>query len=1139
MPIPVYNYSMELSENLSLDYHDRDVLDELYPSNTKYFLDPEGNQNLPAGTYKIYYKTGAIMYNSDTGWNVNKQPKAAHSDYPTATFTKEISGSYGKEVCYFSDITNDYEVGFVACYSGGKELCTGNNTQYYDGGGHNGDANCVIGNLSYTDYTILHHTGGPIGIYFHATSPDISSSSSYSPTSATSSDDITGYGQPKFILVRTDDPADYGYPENNDNILPFTISHPCTKTIHLKRPGYNSPCHITINSIGSVNGKIRITTSRGTEIKAWTPIGAPTNFNTANLPDVGSSYLLSDEVITIEAGLVSGATDTKLDWNITVDYIGKPNVTEPSDFISPTGISEQVTNLIPISWTEVSNTVNGIVFGYDIYLKETTDEIGPWTFTDADIVDTVSQDITTYTLVTQSGKRYICGVRSITSNEVSDIITASETFKISGVAVSNLYIRIKPDNDKIRNQIKLQWSESSNTVKAFKIYRGLAYYSGSESIFDWVPIIEWNKTDDINDYSIVVDISKSSEESYVISHTGGVTEPTISTESFSGLTTQEIRNIQLKLEHYELWFKIEALSDMTVKGDLKYIVLGSCNKDDTNPATNAMVSCISTKTQFLDYLVTDPVYSGESPIKQELELIWVTGHIREVDGHFNNASRTAMDIKSSMYGREVSAWVSFRDYSGGAARFNLETGKIRQAYIKFNEGGFGYTPRGTVLNPVTGDCYCGGGDDSGGTHKIAQLKYNDTNPSYSITDLTVPDSSKFIALAPDVTRTYGSTLDKLGRIWYVDQQNRIGCVNPTGGGSYVGGHDMTPYWPWGGGYGICTDFYGNIWVTGWQYGGLLMFRINYNTGATNFTPLIIPTTPFHGGVSADIPDSNGYFNIWTGTYNNPILKKYKFLHTSDGNGNNSVSYISETDIDAGSLIGGGINFIHGTAFTSENDIICTSYRLPYILKVYQKENNDSWPNGGLFRFNDKLLVGGSKTEVIGGRFTAAPTGPRYINNPTHPMWHECYDSYDTNFSYTLSKLNRYQAWKRLTGLQSHSGNDIFGETMDNVTPFNDSWRTDYPLRMFPHYGGPGVGIDYTGNGYKVSCHTTSGFHIARFTYWTNAALVENPSVATYDLSSWALYVYSDFIGGVGMFSYGNYPVANDEYKFPPTIGSVV
>ena len=1220
MPIPSYNYSMELSEDLSLDYHDRDILDELYPINTKYFLDGD---DLPAGRYRVYYKSGAVQYNSDTLWNVNKQPYASHISFPTTTFTNDLIGSgYDtRKVCYFTDTANEFEVGFVVCYSDGKELCTGNHTGYAS------DALCVAGNLAISsDYTEVEHTGGPIGIYFHSTSPDISSSSSYSPTYAVASGT---HGQPKFILVRTDDPGDYSCGDT------INITHQSTKRIHIKRPGDGTfSCSISLTNPLNVNGKVRITTEDDQVITdvggGWRDIDVVGlhEWSTAIILDASTSgYTLADENLTIEFVRGDGLPiETILGWTFSVSCPDQPDVIEPSDPSEITAI--QLSNLVPVSWTGVSNGVNGIVYGYDVYLKEVTGD-APWAFTDDDIISTVSPLTTDYILITQAGKKYGWGIRTVISNNVSGIVTPDSAITISGVAISDYYIRIEPVNkidldpinNKIENRVKLQWVQESNDINKFKIWRGLAYYNGENSIFDWIPIAEWDKTIDVSDYNMVVDLSKDSSDSYIFSYSGVIT-PTLSTQSFSGLTTEEIRNIQLNLDHYELWFKIEALSDKMIKGDLKYIVLGSRSgifnavyfTTIPNPSTEGSISCISTKTQFLDYLVNDPVYPSESPIKQELELIWATKKPHAEITGWNDVSRTAMDIKSVNYGREISAWTTCR--SGACGRFNLKTGQLQQSFNNFDYGSgvnFGYKPRGTVLDSVSGDCFVAGGDDDGSSNtRIAHLFYKEcgrinctvtggsitavsidfsgvggyTDGSYTqsilcgtggiinyvisgnvissvsintpgsgytdgtrkvsinypLVDLSISDSSKFVALTPPVTRTYGSTMDKFGRLWYVSNFGYVICLDhlSTGGQVYY----TSPNNGSNSGYGICTDFYGNVWVTGWLDGAIYIFKINSDTGVVTYQRIVTDTTIYHGGLCADIPATDGTYNIWTGWYLNSWVCKYKFQHYDDGAGNHTVSYISGSYIDVSTLIGASPNFIHGTAFTSENDIIATSYGLPFVLKIYQKENTTNWPNGGLFRYNDKQLTGVDKVTVTGSRYNIAPLGVRYEDDMQHPMWHECYDNYDTNFSYTLSQLSRYISWKRLAGFTSAT--DSFGETLTDLGS-SSNWRLDYPLRMFPHYGGTAgavsdnpsyPGICY-GPGYYITCSIVSGYSVARFAYSANARLVENPTDYGVDLSSWALYVYSDFIGGVGLFSSGNYPVAHSTEKFPPTIGNTI
>ena len=130
----------------------------------------------------------------------------------------------------------------------------------------------------------------------------------------------------------------------------------------------------------------------------------------------------------------------------------------------------------------------------------------------------------------------------------------SSSSSLTSATLDSLYIRINPDNNKIRNQVKLQWVASDTSITNFRIYRGVSYFIGSTRTYDWTPVVDWIRTEGTNEYEIIIDISKGSVPEFVISPIDGSSSSSltdgipdvITNPSFVGLTTEEIRKIQLK-----------------------------------------------------------------------------------------------------------------------------------------------------------------------------------------------------------------------------------------------------------------------------------------------------------------------------------------------------------------------------------------------------------------------------------------------------------------------------------------------------------------------------------------------------------------------------------------------------------------
>ena len=290
--VPSYNYSLELpvpsipnTPTIPLIYSDYNDLEELFPYNCVYF---NNGNSLPAGRYKIKYKTGCVQYfyTDPTEWKVNNVSSSTLNQFKATTIKPDINDPYTWRDGLVYNGSED-EVGFIVCFtpdgthdSVGKKICTGTNYAKAS------QSLSIIDNIDNESDVTFYHLGGPIAIYFHSLIPGLSSSSSPMPDiEATPSIEGLDIG-PEFILIRMDDPADYECGED------APVFHKKSFYTHFKRPVDGSfSLQITINNnsdLGQTPQTIQIF-YRGTDVTqigggAKTILGGQTIFDTIIIP---------------------------------------------------------------------------------------------------------------------------------------------------------------------------------------------------------------------------------------------------------------------------------------------------------------------------------------------------------------------------------------------------------------------------------------------------------------------------------------------------------------------------------------------------------------------------------------------------------------------------------------------------------------------------------------------------------------------------------------------------------------------------------------------------------------------------------------------------------------------------------------
>ena len=665
--------------------------------------------------------------------------------------------------------------------------------------------------------------------------------------------------------------------------------------------------------------------------------------------------------------------------------------------------------------------------------------------------------------------------------------------------------------------------------------------------------------------------------------------------------------------HHELWFKIVGISNSFLNADSKYILIGSSFNHDLL-MQYGKVSCLSTKVQYTpgqksgyDSLPNDGEVDPVDPIHEfvdkfltsELEVIWVNTNA-ELD-----ASRTAIDLLGIDVDREPSGWIAFRN-GNAVGRYNLQTGALRQSWVRTSENGstiIGINPRGICINNYTGNAYVAGGaryTEGGGNQHITELIYDDTHtelqkyehPPYTGTaNIIGPNQSGF-------GMDYGSVRDKWNRIWICDSNTLVKAIQQSNGQivyNHIGfprttGTNLL--------YGITSDKYGDIWVSG-NYGNsefIGRIPINYVDGSipnNSWENIYIGRTGGNkGGISPDLPVGNK-FNIWVGNWTGQIITIIRCIHGTQNN-LNTVQPTTVATINIKSIFNGK-GGVHGIAFTTDNDMIAVGFSSNIVLKIYQKEHNDSWPNGGNFRYNFKRVLGDKLTtvddpDINGGIYFKVPKGVLLSDDTDvdnigrtsyHPMWHKCYDAFDTNDSDNISNLNRYKAWKTLCNLiGSDTPGSILYSAID-VKP-NGHYNNGYhylSYKRYPLYDPPtnqfpssdtiegesrplaianGSSLSFPENSVKQkellhnsliydptesfysNIYTTELISSDGVTY--RIAVFRYGKINYEEFSSpykWTSYIYSDFVGGLGTFSTGDYPLVKTSTEYPPVICKIV
>jgi hypothetical protein len=778
MSVPVYNYSIELIDDIPLYYSDFDDLIPLYPYNCKYF---NGGDSLPAGRYSIIYKTGAIKYyfDPDDSWKVNCEP--TQTDPENEFVEKDIIDpldKYNTILGYeYNDVTKD-EVGFVVCFTPdktalptavGKRLCTGNNTAGF------ALARDAIADSLGATVRSFSHAGGPIAIYFHACVPGSSSSSASSPSGYEAIKPSAPYGQPQFILVRHDailNADDYGIQDPGDYQCgdDAPVYHKRTFYTHFKRPGTNTVLNsftldIVINAVNS--GSLRAFYNGSDVTGGWQAIGVgTTTITTITIPIYSGSLTLTDELLEIQVKKVNDYDI--LDWTVNVNCPACPVPTDP--IIIGYSPNPPTDNKETVSWNTVTDTKDiGIIDNYDIFYKYTTE---PFYSSDPNVTIYTDKSGTpaTYSvdIFLDPGHTYNWKIVA-NSSCGSSPGAVGDDIEIPSYNLRDVYIRPKAlPNFTINKQVKLIWGEDSDTVKSFLIYRGHAFYEFGVSTFDWEPFCIWEKKIGNSSFEMILDISKNSDTgvgNHIISYSpsgGGdpipdvsvFTHPTLGFDNNiihrlnTGITYINITNSvehtrsaedppSSTRSHHELWYRIECLSDTILKGDLRYILVG-----DSSTTING-VACISSKTQFLKNqqvghgIGFNPPAGGTRELVPELEELWLNNQAYTVGAYIGSGtdpSRTAVDLAGLRYNREVCGWVAFRG-GNSVGRYNLVTGELRQLWTDTFHGPIGNKPRGITVNPVTGFAYCCGGPGPADpttipqTQRMCILNYKDSHIS--------------------------------------------------------------------------------------------------------------------------------------------------------------------------------------------------------------------------------------------------------------------------------------------------------------------------------------------------------------------------------------------------------------------------
>ena len=1127
MPAPSYLYSLELSNPITLEYQLQESLEKAFPDNCVFL---NGGESLPAGKYIIKYKTGCVGYvYNDTGWKVNNVSYNYDENNPQWDVypIPPPPGSSSSETGYVYNGVED-EVGFVVCFNPvevggvGKKICSGSDT------GEENEIDAVGNSLSEIDVEI-DHAGGPIAIYFHAGVPQNSSSSGI-PIEVATTPSI--FSIPQFIIVRYEDPAEYECGPDNlstsfvaSSVL-APVYHPRTFTNHFKKPGDGSTqLSIKIENPNNTTGTLSVfygatnITPGGSII-----INSDYTFDTLDVPMFTSPLDLSDE--TIEIQVTSTNSTDILDWYIQVISPSCPIIDDP---VIPSKASIDA-NIATLNWTAVSDGFQGIIYGYDVFYSVSPD-------TPATFAGFVSQTSDPSYLLSLSPGSYKWGVKAYSSCGESNLVVCGTEIDISEYVITNAVSRIHPTNNRLQNEVKLKWEETSDSIESFKISRGHSYYkyvgSAYVSTFDWVDCCIIPKVAGVDKYSLIIDLRKDSTlldpsfEAFYNDPPEESVDPTII--PYTGLSQDILRKIFLKSEdedlsshpdtHHELWFRIEALSSVYFGYNSQFVMIVSQWNTSANDGSlvknyDSQISPISQKTQYLfDQRITtsasqyrtssngdsDTQWDNgtaipENGIVQELSPLW----IRRWAG-FQNASRVAVDPRP-FNNRQVSAWINFR--GGATARLNIQTSKMMQWWNDVNYNSKVPAPRGITIDSDTGDAYVTGGDQINNTWYLNKILYSENVTNNTPQSEIIPGAVFKLG--------YGATADKHGRTWVADNSSnaRLAAIKQDGtGGTYVP-LSNTPY-------GICTDFWGNVWC-GVSPGCAVRVNIDPITGTINTTPEIYPIQNlFVGGMACDLPPSGSYTsNLWaTHTFQKQISR----LNFTVNSSNQIISY-SNSYIDL-SPWNGGVEGPHGIAVDSDNNmwaVQLSRYDLggigystyQKIYKIYQTSNSVEYIDsnglfGGLFCYNQNDLETGLP------RFTN-PSGPFRADDPDHPMWHKCYDEFDTNTSYDLSQLRRYIAWLNLS---------------------NAATPPHTPIRKFPHYD-------------------LSGPVLIANNIWTETVNITDSSGKTFrvailtlgphvDYGKWQCYMYSDFIGSVSATNPGLYPLTYHNEKYKPVICKVL
>ena len=1101
MPAPSYNYSLELADPISLKYYSEYVLNKAYPDHAIYF---KNGENLPPGTYTIKYKTGAIqyLYTDSDKWRVNNV-EYAPSQWE---YIDENPSNPERPIPGYRYTGSESEVGFVVCYNPdgsannlqGKKICTGLSTL------ENTIPLAIADSLGATEITIG-HAGGPIAIYLHVTVPGTSSSSSASDGDlgeAISAPDP--YSRPQFILIRNEDPSDY---QCGDDAPAY---HPRTFKTHFKRPGDNTfSLDITIDNSDNNSGNIQVKyngvdrTKPGGGTRTFIANGS---FTTELIPVYsGSPDIKDDELLEIIITTNLASPGNILNWKINVTCPACPSVGDPTNMIVDKIDGNQVT----LTWTKIDDSANGIIYGYDLFCSTNPSFVADDT-TFVKFIESTGSDLST--IISLSPGTYYWGLVSYSSCGERSLVKAGLSFEIDAYEVQNFSVRIYPVNKKLVNHVKLQWKEDSETIKSFKISRGHSYYNGSgTSVFDWVDYCMVPKEVGTSDYSLIIDLRKDADEvSAFESSPVGAYAPVAGSSIAGGFDQEIIRKIFLKAEdpsdtdtHHELWFRIEAISQVYFGFNSQFTMIVSAYS-----ASDSKIMPLSQKTQYLfDQRITTSgsnyrtssngdvdanwdanTATPESGVVNEIQPLW----IRKFSG-FYDASRVAID-PLPFSNRQASTWINFR--AGNAvARINIKSSVMMQYWTSMNTKGV-LNPRGITIDSDTGDAYVTGGIRASYIYHLKKLAYSST-PTAN-TAVTTIGTTVF-------ERGYGATSDKWGRVWIADKGDDTYIIGiPKSGVGTEYSIDST-----GEPYGICSDFWGNIWYV--HANKIERIPINPSTGVPSAKEQRYLDASYAGGCAADIPVGTTA-NVWVCHYDPKSVERIHFTYNP---ATNMISSVSSNSIFVGGYCGGNEG-PHGLAVDSDNNVWAVQLMQPpgseldsgslqKVFKIYQAENTDWYISsdgrrGGLFVYNNSVLstlneYGSGGTPRSGN---PDPTGPFRKDDPDHPMWHPCYDEYDTNMSYDVTQLHRYIAWKNL-GVPG--------------------------LRKFPYYD---IGLHVDNSTLKVQTYSLDGYHVAVI------ALKNHPT-----LGKWNCYMYSDFIGSVSAFNPGLYPVTRIDEKYPPIICKLV